>query len=332
MRIDVSLLPKKLNEINYFKKGDNGCEIYSYSAKLEDRNEVIVVELKDCEIEKDFCIDLKSLEMVKVLYPCDITITDKSFIIKSNKGKYTGKLLSEGLFNLSTSNYNDVLSIDIDTLVKASGYVSKNDKKPILCGVRIDENGNVYATDSFRAYFYRESESLSQNGITIPTSFINLVKSLSNENNIKINYNNNILVVMFNNIKIFGRLLDGNYPNMSKILERKNNATLIEIDKDEICERLEIASNIGNDSDKRTIIKFTNGKIEALGNNNYEAEIKFECDSEYSTKMQFDFLDQAFKTITNDLKFKVVLDSIQKIGVMLFLENEKETCLILGVK
>lgn len=82
MILDINLLPKKLNEINYFKKTDDGCEIYSYNERIDTRNEVIVIKL-DSEIENDFCVDSKALEMVKTLSPCEIEITDKSFIIKS---------------------------------------------------------------------------------------------------------------------------------------------------------------------------------------------------------------------------------------------------------
>ena len=333
MKIDINLLPKKLNDINYFKKVENGCEIYSYNSKIETRNEVIVVKLQDCEIEHDFCVESKTIDMVKVLYPCEINVTDKNFIIKSQRGKFTSKLLNEQLFMLSNDEFSKNLNIDMNILVKASGYVAKNEKKPILCGVRIDDNCNVYATDSFRAYFYRTSDELSPNGITIPINYINLVKSLIDKDEVYIKYNNNVLMTRINpNIEIYGRLLDGNYPDMSKILANRNMATSVEIDKDEIVDRLSVASNIGNDNDKRTIIKFTTNKFEALGSNNFEAEIKFENGNEYPFKVQFDYLDQAFKTITNNVIFKVTYKLDSKIGLMMFLENEKETCLVLGIK
>ena len=332
MRLDINLLPKKLNDINYFKKAEQGCEIYSYNSKVEERNEVIVIKLDDCEIEHDFCVDSKAIDMVKVLYPCEINVTDKSFIIKSKKGKFTAKLLSESLFKLASDDYSKSLNIDINILTKASGYVAKNDKKPILCGVRIDDNNNVYATDSFKAYFYRTTNELSQNGITIPLNYINLVKSLIDKNEINIKYNNNILMTRINpNIEIYGRLLDGNYPDMSRILKNRANATLVEIDKDEIVDRLSIASNVGSGSDKRTLIKFTKNKIEALGDNDYEAEIKYNSGNDFSLKIQLEYLDQAFKNIDNT-RLEVVFDNNQKIGVMAFLENDNETCLILGIK
>ena len=100
MILDVSLLPKKLNELNYFKKVDGGVEIYSYAENLKDRNEVIVIKVDGFEIDNDFCVKAKALDMARVLNPADITITDKSFIIKSNKGKFTSKLISESFYNL----------------------------------------------------------------------------------------------------------------------------------------------------------------------------------------------------------------------------------------
>lgn len=332
MVLDTNLLPKKLNDINYFKKVEDGCEIYSYASNVAQRNDVVVVKL-DTQIEKDFCVDSKALEMVRALQPADITITDKSFIIKSTngKGKFTSRLLSEELFDLSSNELLNEINVDMDKLVKASQYVSKNDKKPILTGVRVDSEGNIYASDSFKAYFH-VPHKLSTEGITIPIAFINLTKSLLNDiKDININYNNNILMVENNNIKLYGKLIDGNYPNMEKIISNIQYAKNVEFDYDELLDRLSIASNVGSDEDKKTIVCLSQNKIEALGDDNYEAEINFDNSNEFSVKMQLELLNQALKTINKPILKVLVKDGN---GLMAFAQNEeeKEISLVLCVK
>ena len=82
MNINVEKLPKKLNEFNYFKKEENSCRMFSYGIKSA---LIIVVDFNELEIENDFCVDSKSLEMVRLLYPCNVKIVDKRFIGESKK-------------------------------------------------------------------------------------------------------------------------------------------------------------------------------------------------------------------------------------------------------
>ncbi len=332
MILDVSLLPKKLNELNYFKKIDGGVEIYSYAENLKDRNEVIVIKIDGFEIDNDFCVKSKALDMVRVLNPADITITDKSFIIKSKKGKFTSKLINETFYNLFLNEEEaTTIEANIDTLNKASMYVSKNDKKPALTGVRLDANSNVYATDSFKAYLYQNGE-FSDDGITIPVNFIKTIKDLTNDNNIKIIYNKNIAMIENNNIRIYTRLLDSAYPKMVGIFARGNNAEVVEIDKEEIVDRLGIASNVGLDDDKKIVVALSRNQIEVLGNNNFVSEIKFENGNAYTLKLQLELLDLGFRTLEKDFNFSVIYEPAGKTGTMAFLKNEKEIVLLLGIR
>ena len=336
MILDINLLPKKFNEVNYFKKLESGCEIYSYSKTLNERNEVLIVKLDDFEIANDFCVENKTLEMVKVLYPCDIEITEKSFIIKSKKGKYTGKLLSEDLFSLQIEDlFSTAIEADINVLIKASTYVNKNIQKPVLTGVRVDLNSNVYATDSFRAYFYvPNNKALTTEGITLPISFINNIKSIFNleNNNVKINIYKNIVYYENENITLCSKIIEGAYPDMSKIFGNYKAHETIDVDKTDLLDKISIANNVGTDNDKNTIVVLSKNKFEAFGSNNYEAEIKFENDNQFTFKLPINHLEQALKTIAeSDAHFNILHKD--KIGIMLFASNnEKEVCLILGIK
>jgi len=332
MEINIDLLPKKFNEINYFKKTETGCEIYSYSKDIANRKDVIIVELDGFEIKQDFCVNNKALEMVKALSPADISITDKSFIIKGKKGRFTSKLITDNFFNMNIDDDNISVNVNIDILTKASLYVCKTDKKPILTGVRLDSNGNIYATDSFIAYLYSNGE-FTTDGITLPVPFINNIKELNGEDdsNIEIIYKKNIAMFQKNNIKIITKLLDGSYPNMAGIFSNKNNAVDIKINDEEILESLNIAANVGLNNDKRIVVLLTQNHLEVRGDNNYTSEIEFENNDEFKTNVDLNYLRQGFKTIGSGLKFGVTYDKLNKNGKMVFLTKDKELSLILCI-
>ena len=118
---------------------------------------------------------------------------------------------------------------------------------------------------------------------------------------------------------------------MEKIIANIYNSKKVEFNCDELKDRLDIASNVGSDVDKRTILSLSENKIEALGDDNYEAEIKFENDNEFSIQLQLEYLSQALKTID-----KPIMSVLSKggVGQMLFVLNEEqnEIVLVLGVK
>ena len=82
---------------------------------------------------------------------------------------------------------------------------------------------------------------------------------------------------------------------------------------------------------KICIVCLSQNKIEALGDDNYEAEINFDNNNEFSVKMQLDLLIQALKTINKPILKFLVKDGM---GLMTFAQNEeeKEISLVLCVK
>ena len=335
MELNVDLLPKKLNDINYFLKEEKGCSLYSFAEKNEERQNVIIVRLESFEIEKDFTIDNKAINMLRLLQPAEIKVTDNNFIIKSSKGKFSSKLINCDNFfkpNLEVLNEFDT---NFEYLNKASAYVSKSDKKPILTGVRLDANGNIYATDSFRVYSKIVGD-FSSNGITMPTAFIKTINDILNiEGRINNKYNNNNDIVEQDNITIVDRLLEGNYPSIEKIIKGVELASVVEINREEFVETLLLSQNVdSNDDVNGTIVVLTENKFETKGNEIYENNIKFENNNEYYLAVSQKSLLQALGTLKND-KFGFKVTHKEGAGQILFITNEndaEETILILGIK
>ena len=192
MALDVNKLPKKINEFNYFEKNENGgCTMYSYSSKSD---MIIVCELNDFEIEENFCIDSKAIEMLKVLSPIDKVSINKSFNIKSKKGNYKGKIIGEVLFTKPKINFEHSFEADFNLLKIASSFCATNTKRIILTGVNVNSNGDINATDSFVAYRHVNEENVGKTcyTITIPKEFVDFInKNIDIKDKITINFNYN---------------------------------------------------------------------------------------------------------------------------------------------
>lgn len=332
MILDINKLPKKFNEFNYFEKNENGvgCTLYSYSIKS---NMIIVCELDNFEIENSFCVDNKALEMLKVLSPIDEIVVNKNFIIKSKKGSYKAKLIENNMFRKPTMNFQYGFKADLSRLKIASKFCAKTDKKPILTGVNVNSNGDINATDSFVAYRYVNGENVGVEivSITIPSDFIDFISKITNENTINIDFNNNICMIQIDNIKYINNLLEGNYPNLSRIFESKYSASLFEFNINELKEKVEIAKNVGANKDMPIYITIANDTFIANGNNDFSGELNVVNNDrfEYTFTISLDYLSDVLVCLKDNEKMELRYNgSVRPI----FIEENGNEFLILPVR
>lgn len=338
--LDYTLLPKKLNEICLFKKKEKGCVMYSYGEKITERENIIICKLEDLEIERDFCVSKNAVEMVKRLQATDVKITDKSFIIKSAKGKYTAKLVESELPQAHVPS-KKTIELDIEKLNKACNYVATSDNQPILKGVYCNNAGDIIATDSYKAYIYVGGMSISQEegefGVSIPTTFIKLVsENLGNERCIA-RFDEQTIAIAKGNTVIIGNLYAGNYPSMQGIVAKlKAGQTIHNIDSAEVLDFLDIAKNCENSEDKQYYIKFTNNHIEASGVNTFESEINIELEEGYKIILNGKNVSEALKSLnlkeTCDMNVAFNHDTKTANMVLIKGEDENESVLIIGVR
>ena len=173
--LNIKLLPNKVNEINYFRKENQGCTLFSMSDK---KTTVIICRLVDFEIDQDFCVDDKTINMIKLLNPTDITIKDGTFFIKAKKGKYKAKLMKNQLKNIDIENKYSI-NVNMNRLAIAKTYCSDNESKMALNGVNVNEYGDIVATDSYTCFRYlnKNAERTTDKplNITIPREFIDFI-------------------------------------------------------------------------------------------------------------------------------------------------------------
>lgn len=320
-------LPKKLNKINYFKKEETGCTLYSYSDELGN-NPYIIVDLTDFEIEKDFCINDSTLLAIAKLQPnVELKFNEKGFIAKSSKGKYTAKYIQSNLIDVNM-NYDNEIKADLSILNRAVAFVSSNDKKPILTGVNIN-GGVVTATDSFKVYrnVATIENEIAVNQITIESDLIKMVSSIFSENIVDTYYNNNTICFKENNVRVVGRLLEGKYPSLDAIISQFTDEKH-ELNRNDILETIEFTKIAGANLKESCYISFENNKIIGMGADTFEKEINYNGGE---IILEVGNLETALKSFKTDVIYFTCKKSGRGSMVCITGNEENEKIVLLGI-
>jgi len=179
-------------------------------------------------------------------------IEDKILVIKADRGEY----------KLHIMDYIDYPNIDfvclenplkleapvLKSLIKETVFATaSSEKKPILTGVNFKHNAGkliATATDSFRlSQKIVNIEDYNDFNITIPNKSLDeLLKAIDNyEDELSLYLSNNKLLVKYKNVLFQTRLLDGNYPDTSKLIPSEF-PIVIKFNKDELVDAVERVS------------------------------------------------------------------------------------------
>lgn len=210
----------------------------------------------------------------------------KSLVIKADRSE----------FNLNIMDYSDYPNIDFVTLMNPLEFsatefkkivretvfsTSQSEKKPILTGVNFNNTDNklvITATDSFRlSQKIIELNDYANFNITIPSkSLEEMARVLDNyEENVSFYFASNKLLLKYKNVLFQTRLLDGNYPDTSRIIP-SSFPIVLRFNRDELIDavdRVSILSPRDKEKDKEitySIIKLVikNDRIIELSTNN----------------------------------------------------------------
>ncbi len=217
-------------------KIDATKECLYLSANNTDLSIKVIVADKSLEVSQEGTIvyDGKQLlEIVRTQNSKQISMTLKEDrLVELNAERFKSDLI---LFD--SSNYPNVEFIPMDKvlmldaklmkqLVKETAYAaSTSEKRPILTGVNLKYSKGVLtaiATDSFRLsqkIVYLEDIKFDFD-IVIPKHTLDeLVKTIENFNdNLQISFTNNKILFKFKDIQFQSRLLEGAYPDTSRLI------------------------------------------------------------------------------------------------------------------
>jgi DNA polymerase-3 subunit beta len=269
--IDRDILLDNLNMISHGLPVKSPMPILT-GIKLELTDSDLYLTSNNVDIAVEVLINDKSLE---VFEPGKTVIPGKFFIDiirKVNSKKINFSLVEERVlfitadkieYKLNVMDYIDYPNIDfvplenplslnaslIQSIIKQTVFAtSSSEKKPILTGVNLKLEGKTLvctATDSFR--LSRKTINLDKEydsfNITIPAKSLDeLSKSLDqSEEDVSLYFSNNRLLFKFKNALFQTRLLEGDYPDTSKLI-KDEYPMVIKFNKDELLDVVERVS------------------------------------------------------------------------------------------
>lgn len=283
-------LPKIINEINYFKKEERGCTLYSYP---QDKSTMTICRNVDLEIAEDFCIDQSTLELIRNLLPIDeLEIKSNKIKAVSKQGKLSAKLLQEDLPSTNFEFENEV-EVEVETLIKAKNFVSaetNNYFNFFLSGVKINNFGDVFATDKYTAFrklsdkYVGEKREGEEKYVLITKDFIETIKAeFDPKSKIKIAFSKTKCKVEKEDyMQFISGVLVGKYPDLNNIFNSCNRYCPTEIDIEDLKAKAKLVDKIKANADKIIFYCFENGKLKIEGESSFETTICEKTTDEYS--------------------------------------------------
>ena len=179
-------------------------------------------------------------------------LEDKILVIKADRGEYKLHIMDYMDYpNIDFVCLENPLVLDasvIKSLIKETVFATAtSEKKPILTGVNFKHTAGklvATATDSFRlSQKIITIENYNDFNITIPNKSLDeLLKAIdSYEDKVTLYFSANKLLVKYKNVLFQTRLLDGNYPDTSKLIPNEF-PIVIKFNKDELVDAVERVS------------------------------------------------------------------------------------------
>lgn len=179
-------------------------------------------------------------------------VDDKVLVIKADRGEYKLHIMDPldypNIDFVSLENPLVLPAERVKTLIKQTSFATAtSEKKPILTGVHLKLDGTkltAVATDSFRlSQTIMDVEEYKPFKITVPNKSLDeLSKAIDNYNeNVTLYFSVNKLLVKFKNVLFQTRLLDGNYPDTSRLIPAFY-PIILKFNKDELLEAVERVS------------------------------------------------------------------------------------------
>lgn len=278
LNIKTNTLLTGLNKVNYVV--NNKSPIPSLNGiyfKLDSSSLTLIGSDSDITIK---CIVDKDLEVInqgKIVIPkfiveiirkiddewVEIELIDNSLIVvKSKKSEFKINGISAEQFpNIDFSLSGDKLVINSDTInniIHETVFATSNEEiRPVLTGVNLtclDNKLTCVATDSFR--LAKKEIQINSNlefNINVPAKCLNEVSKLTKEDTeIEIYISQQRILFNLNDIIIQSRLINGNYPDITRLIPESFETTL-KVNKKLLQESLDRANILSLNSSNYTV-------------------------------------------------------------------------------
>lgn len=261
----------------------------------------------------------------------DLTITDNQAVIKCGRSRFALNLGDFNEFpNYSVLSDTEALKVNCSefiSVISAINYAtSNNEKRPILTGVNFGEY--AVATDSFRLARINKNLGLK---CTIARSDIdNLISILKNSEEVLIRNTKNTAIFEFDDTIYQTRLLDGNYPDTSRLVIDTFNIN-VKVDRIKLIEAIDRV-NIFNEEHATIILDANNGVLKLTSNATQvgDATDLLECETNDNIKFACngDYLKEALSRFKKDVIELNLVSSMKPITI----KEDDMVALVLPVK
>lgn len=241
------------------------------------------------------------------------------------------KFDSKALSNTPASTIHEMIERTIFS-------VSTDETRYSLNGVFIEEasggNLRMVATDGHRLAF--EEKSVGSLGLTkgviLPRKGLSELKKLLEtgaDGVVSLGFKDNMALVAKEKIELFMRLIDGDFPDYTKVIP-KGNPNLAKLEHDELLQALRRVSILSSERYKGVRMEFSDGKVSISANNPDLGEAVEEVEAEYKGKalsigFNARYLLDVLGVLTGDGEISIELKDelspsiVRKIGVESYL-------------
>ena len=232
-------------------------------------------------------------------------------------------------------------------LYKQLDFVSKDELKPALAGVWIDQNGriNSCATDGhILEYIENLQQDIKQCKTTgkfsgiIPANVIRLMAKYFRSNIAVYVSENYIRFELPNKIEVYSRLIDEQYPEVSTFL-KQDRSNEVKIKKAGLLKAIQAARPFSNPTTKLGILTVNNGTI-AVNTRDIEQNIEFETHvpavdrkgEELTVGFNMDYLEMVIKDIDSAELLWYYENAIRASIFRASQDDCNKTCLLMPVR
>ncbi len=262
--------------------------------------------------------------------------------------------------NLNCNNVNDFPDLDLEnslnpvfiskklfkTIINQTIFATSNqESRPVLTGINLKITDDILectATDSYRLSkkIVKLSNKIEDSvNILIPTRNLNELVKLFNdeEDNVELHIFSNKIIFKFGNIIFMSRLINGTYPDTSKLIPTDFELK-IKVNLNDFYSSLDRASLLTNEDDKNTIkLESFDDKIKIYSNipeiGNVEETIMAEKNNSENIKIAFSskYMMEALKAFDCS-EIEIKFNGEVKPIVITEVENENLIELILPIR
>lgn len=312
-----------------FELTSNGLYLMSTDNEIAIKTFIDKKEIEAIEITGDIVVSGKYIYDIVRKLPNDLInieeVMDSKLYITTTNSSFTLNCNNSSEFpDLELEDNKTPIFISkrlFKTIINQTAFAtSTQESRPVLTGINFKIDGNILectATDSYRLAKKKIelSTTLTDNiNIIVPTKNLNELIRLfdEDEENVELHIFSNKIIFKFDSIIMMSRLINGTYPDTSKLIPTEF-ALNFKVSLNDLYNSIDRASLLTNEADKNTIKLSTKNDVAIISSNipeigNVEDRVEIQKDSEeeiniaFSSKYMLDAL-KSFDSETIQLLF-----------------------------